>query len=185
MPEKTLEFLKRHLDAEEGSTGLSPLPQGFYANLSDYAQRLKRSMGAGNSEAGDRLISRQLAMVETMSRRVLGVRLMKAIEQGTMSSLLPEERFVGHIQDKGSKRFEMLVEAVASGKPSIVEFASNNEKSRDVVIRFVKQVKELVGLDMKRYGPFEVDDLASIPASSAAILVANGDAVEVAPKDDR
>jgi Gins51-like protein len=43
----------------------------------------------------------------------------------------------------------------------------------------VKHTNEIVGGDMRRYGPFEANDVASIPASDAAILVAGGEAVEV------
>jgi hypothetical protein len=45
-------------------------------------------------------------------------------------------------------------------------------------------VNELVGFDMRRYGPFEVDDVASIPAASADVLIAGGDAVEIVTRDN-
>jgi hypothetical protein len=76
------------------------------------------------------------------------------------------------------------VNAVSSGQPSFVEFAHLSESRRNVTVKFVKHVNELVGLDMKHYGPFEADDIASIPAASADILIAGGDAIEVYIRDD-
>ena len=77
-----------------------------------------------------------------------------------------------------------MVEAVSSGQPSFVEFAHLSEAQRNVTVKFVKHVNELVGLNMRRYGPFEAEDVASIPAASADILIAGGDAVEIYTRDD-
>ena len=77
-----------------------------------------------------------------------------------------------------------MVQAVASGQPSFVEFAHLSESQRNVTVKFVKHVDELVGLDMRRYGPFEAEDVASIPAASADILIAGGAAVEVYTRDE-
>jgi hypothetical protein len=76
------------------------------------------------------------------------------------------------------------VEAVSSGQPSFVEFAHLSESQRNATVKFMKHVNELVGLDMRHYGPFEADDVAAIPAASADILIASGDAVEVITRDD-
>ena len=77
-----------------------------------------------------------------------------------------------------------MVEAVAAGQPSFVEFAHLSETSRNVTVRLVRRISELVGLDMRHYGPFEADDVASIPAANADILIAAGDAVEIYTRDD-
>jgi len=37
---------------------------------------------------------------------------------------------------------------------------------------------------MKHYGPYEPEDVASLPSSSADVLVAAGDAIEVHTRDD-
>jgi DNA replication factor GINS len=98
--------------------------------------------------------------------------------------LLPEERYVCLAQAKFRRRFDSFVEAVSSGQPSFIELAHRSESERSVTIRFTKHVNELVGLDLRRYGPFEPEDVASIPAASADILIAGGDAVEVYTRDE-
>ena len=112
------------------------------------------------------------------------LRTKKATQQNALPQLLPEERYVCSAEQKFQRRFQTMVEAVSEGQPSFIEFAHLNETRRNVTVRFVKHVNELVGLDMRKYGPFEADDVASIPAASADILIAAGDAVEIYTRDD-
>jgi DNA replication factor GINS len=184
MPETTLEYLKRRLDSEGQSDPLLPLPSDFYSRISTYSQKLKRSAGSGSSEISIRLIATQSRMIESMVSQLLKLRTRKAMRQNALLQLLPEERYVCSAEQKFQRRFQTLVEAVSSGQPSFIEFAHLTESQRSVTVMFVKRVNELVGLDMRRYGPFEADDVASIPAASADILIAGGDAVEVYTRDD-
>jgi DNA replication factor GINS len=184
MPETTLEYLKRRLDSETSSDSLLPLPTDFYSSLSAYSQRLKRSASSGASEVSVRLTATQSKMIEAMVSQLLKLRTRKAMRHNALLQLLPEERYVCSAEQKFQRRFQTLVEAVSGGQPSFVEFAHMSESQRNVTVRFVKHVNELVGLDMRRYGPFESDDVASIPAASADILISGGDAVEVYTRDE-
>ena len=184
MPENTLEYLKRRLDSEGQSESLLPLPSDFYSRISSYSQKLKRSAGSGSSEISIRLIATQAKMIESMVSQLLKLRTRKAMRQSALLQLLPEERYVCSAELKFQRRFQTLVEAVSSGQPSFIEFAHLSESQRSVTVKFVKHVNELVGMDMRHYGPFEADDVASIPAASADILIAGGDAVEIYTRDD-
>ncbi len=184
MSETTLEYLRRRLDTEAQSEALLPLPSDFYSSLSAYSQKLKRSANSGASELSQRLMATQSRMIESMVRQLLNLRTRKATQQNATLQLLPEERYVCSAEQKFQRRFQTMVEAVSGGQPSFVEFAHQSESQRSVTVKFVKHVNELVGLDMNRYGPFEADDVASIPAASADILIVGGDAVEVYTRDD-
>ncbi|QQG48358.1 MAG: DNA replication complex GINS family protein [archaeon] len=184
MAEQVLEYLKRQLDSELQSSHLVPLPSDFYSKISSYSQKLKRSAGGGASDAAVRLIGIQAGMLESMAKELLEARIRKAVLQKQYLQLLPEERYVASARQKFESRFKGFVEAVSKGQPSFIDMAHRNEVGRSVTVRFTKQVSELVGLDLKRYGPFEVDDVASIPAANAGILVANGDAVEISTRDE-
>lgn len=184
MPETTLEYLKRRLDSESQSAALLPLPNDFYSALAAYSQKLRRSAGSGSSDVIVRLTATQSRMIESMVRQLLVLRTRKAMQQNAVLQLLPEERYVCSAEQKFQRRFQTMVEALSAGQPSFVEFAHLSESQRNITVRFVKRVNELVGLDMRRYGPFEADDVASIPAASADILVAGGDAVEVYTRED-
>ncbi|MDG6990025.1 MAG: DNA replication complex GINS family protein [Nitrososphaerota archaeon] len=184
MPETTLEYLKRRLDSEALTSDLLPLPGDFYSGISSYSQKLKRAAASGASEISTRLTATQAQMLESMVKQLLSLRMKKAIQQDAVLQLLPEERYVCSAEQRFQKRLDTLVAAVSGGQPSFVEFANLSESKRSVTIRFLKHVDELVGMDLRHYGPFEVEDVATIPAASADILIAGGEAVEIYSRDE-
>ena len=48
-----------------------------------------------------------------------------------------------------------------------------------VTLRFVKDIPAVIGADMKAYGPFMVEDVASLPVENAKVFVKQGLAVAV------
>ena len=131
----------------------------------------------------NRLVSRQLAMFESMVKKLLRISSQKALSRKSIARFLPEERYICSTAEGFERQLEAFGEAVASGQPSAVELAQRNEASRSTTVRFLKHVDELIGLDLRRYGPFEPEDLASIPSANAYLLVANGEATTVQPRD--
>jgi len=179
-----LESLKKQLDAEIESPTLVTLSHDFYSKLATYSQKLKRSGGPGSSDLALRLIVVQTAMIESMSRDLLASRAAKVKDQEAFLQLLPEERYVFTAQQRFDRRLNAFVEALTRGQPSFIEHAKKSESERSVTVKFTKHVDEVVGLDLKRYGPFESEDVASLPAANADILILAGDAVEIITRED-
>lgn len=183
MTDSILEQLRKRLDSETQTESLLALPRDFYSDIAAYSQKLKRSAGSGSSEVSIHLVSAQAKLLESMVKQMLNLRLRKALRLNMTLQLLPEERYICAAEQRFQKRFQTMVRAVSGGQPSFVEFAHASESQRSVTVKFVKHVNELVGLDLRHYGPFEPEDVASIPAASADILIAGGDAVEVLTRD--
>lgn len=184
MAETILDQVRRRLDSEVQTGVLQPLPADFYSSISKYTQTLKRSTGAGLSEISLHLVATQQRLIESMVSQLLTLRAKKALDQNVLIQLLPEERYVCSAEQKFQRRLRNMVQAVSGGQPSVVESAHLSESQRDVTVKFVKHVNEVVGLDLRHYGPFDPEDVASIPAASADILIAGGDAVEIITRDD-
>ena len=182
MPEPILESLKKHLDAESQSESPLPIAVDFYVSVAAYAQLLKRTSSSASSELANRLVSKQSAMLRAMVRDLMRLRASKALSQKAFAQLLPEERYVCSLGEEYSSQLVAFIDAVASGQPAAVELARKNELARGTTVRFLKHVDELVGLDLRKYGPFEPEDLALIPSANADLLVANGEAVEIRPR---
>jgi DNA replication factor GINS len=178
-----LEYLSRHIELEEGSDKLLQLPADFYSKTAAYARNLRRTYNSGNSEITNRLIERQSSMIQEMVGRIAKLRARKALAQRSLSQLLPEERHVCSLEDSFEQRLQEFIAAVSSGQSSFIEFAHRSEMNRMVVIRFIKPVSEVIGADLRRYGPFKPNDLASVPAANADILVANNEALVVRSRD--
>lgn len=130
------------------------------------------------------LVATQQRLIESMVSQLLNLRTKKALKQNGLSQLLPEERYVCSAEQRFQKRLRGMVQAVSDGQPAMVEFAHLSESRRNVTVKFVKHVNEVIGLDSRRYGPFEPEDVAAIPAASADILMADGDAIEITTRDD-
>jgi DNA replication initiation complex subunit (GINS family) len=177
-----LEYLNRHLVLEEESSDILPLPADFYTRIAAYTRNLRRTSNSGNSEVTNRLISRQSEIIRGIVRRLVALRAQKALTKSS-SQLLSEERHVFLVHEEFERRFDEFVEAVTSGQSAYLELAHRKEMSRNVTVRFLKPVAELIGSDLRRYGPFEPNDLASVPAANADILVANGEALVIYTRD--
>ncbi len=183
MVDTTLEYLKKALDSEIQATSLLQLPGDFYSKISVYGQKLRRSAGSSASEVANRLITKQVRMIDSMTRELLILRANKATQQRAFLRLLPEERYVCSAQQKFQRRFEIFTEAVSAGQPSFIEFARRSEAERNISVKLTKHIDELVGPDLRRYGPFEAEDIVSLPTANADILIASGDAVEICTRD--
>jgi DNA replication factor GINS len=58
----------------------------------------------------------------------------------------------------------------------------SKKKAKGMVVRFLKEVPEIVGADMKTYGPFKAEDIATLPVENAKALIKQEVAMEVETK---
>ncbi len=183
MPESMVEQLERYLETEDRAEKLTPLSSDTYSKVAAYMQNLRRTASSNNSDVTNRLINKQVEILDGMVRRMLSVRLGKAIVQSATQQLLPEERYVCSVETEFQRRKEAFLDAVTNGQPSFVGMAYRNEMGRSVTVRFLKPVPEIVGFDLRRYGPYKPQDLAVIPSANVDVLVANGEATVIYTTD--
>jgi DNA replication initiation complex subunit (GINS family) len=192
----TIERLRQVLESEEASETLTVLPADAYIKLANYAQKLRATTGSGNEDAPGRLAKKQLWLMEVMTRRLLQLRLAKGekeeeaaatheVDQPQRSSnnLLPEERYINDVFRQLTKKEERFVKAVADGQPSFFTLVQRRETQRMTTVRISKRVGEIIGADLKRYGPFEVNDVARLPMGNAQVMVASRQAVPISTDD--
>jgi DNA replication initiation complex subunit (GINS family) len=191
----TMDRLKQTLELEEASDTLTLMPADTYVKLANYAQKLRATTGAGNEDAPGRLAKKQLWLIEVMTRRLLQMRLAKAKkEASTMHNggqplphsskgLLPEEQYIDDTLNQLAKKEERFVRAVVDGQSSFFTLVQRRETQRMTTVRVSKRVGEIIGADLKRYGPFEVNDVARLPEGNAQVMVASKQAVPVSGDD--
>jgi DNA replication factor GINS len=66
-----------------------------------------------------------------------------------------------------------------AAKVEVVVPEMQGQPHRLVTLRFIKAIPAIVGSDMKTYGPFMAEDVASVPVENARILVKQGLAATV------
>jgi DNA replication initiation complex subunit (GINS family) len=183
----TVERLRQVLESEEASEELTAIPADTYVRLSTYAQKLRATIGSGNDDVPGRLARKQLWLIEAMTKRLVEVRLSKARkatrEDGQAArpskNLLPEERHIDDLLQQSVKKEERFLKAVVDGQPSFFTLVQRRETQRMTTVRISKRVGEIMGADLKRYGPFEVNDVARIPMGNAQVMVASSQAVPI------
>ncbi len=181
--ESTLELLKRFLDAETTSDRIGKLPGDLYSRLAAYCQSLRRTTSANGDDLSSRLIKKQITLIEGMVNQLLQTRMEKVISGASTNDLLPEEKHVSSLYMEFRKRQQRFIGAIVNGQPSFFAMANRNEMSKQVTVRFSKSIGEIIGFDLKRYGPFKAHDVAFVPSANADVFVANSEAVLVSERE--
>ena len=97
--------------------------------------------------------------------------------------LLDEEKFILDSQEEQQERTEMILSATINGKSKFLESLAQNHKIKRIVIRFLSQVDEIIGVDLEKYGPFNPEDIATIPYENAQALIAKNIATKIRWED--
>jgi DNA replication initiation complex subunit (GINS family) len=183
LDDQTIVVLKQLLEAEEQSESLVKLPGDIYSDVATYMQKLRKSADMNTDDPLSRLIRKQLWLIEGMSRQLLNRRFSKAIARNEVVGLLPEEKYVCGFYVEFERMRDKFVKAVVNGQPSLFAVLQANQMRKMITVRFRKPLGEVMGFDLKRYGPFKVHDVAQIPAGNAEALISNAEAVVVYTRD--
>ena len=188
---------------------LGGLEPDFYVKLTEYLAHIKEDKGAIDKKSVKvSLLEHEARNVERMLEDLLQLRYRKIIKTVTRMHRAPIElltaeeakmcqNFVGfeNAYAEFAKNLmagqetpitvtitqptisETLVPATQAAKQEIKPPAHVTHKR--LTLRFTKSIPAIMGADMKSYGPFNAEDVASLPALNAQILVKQGLAVLV------
>lgn len=171
---------------EKESIEVQPLPKDFFDKLAQYVKRLReegRMLDEKTTRA--RLLLRESKNVKKLSAELIQLRYEKVLKKAIAGETVGKEG----LTDDEEKLFREIVtltesyqnflKGVLSGRSLSVEV---KEKTKKCVLRFLQEIPAIIGVDMKTYGPFKPEDVASMPNENARILVKQGLAVEVEVK---
>jgi DNA replication factor GINS len=176
---------------------LGGLPPDFYAKIAEYLGRIKEEDKVLDKKSVKmNLLTREAQNVERMLEELLWARYRKIIKMATKTQKLPSElltpeeakmceTFAGF-----TKAYHKFADDLMQGQlvvePIKVTIRIESNAAAPTVqlhklstIRFIKNIPAIMGADMKSYGPFTAEDVASLPLQNAQILVKQGLAVLV------
>jgi DNA replication factor GINS len=165
--------------------GLQPLPEGFYAEMTGYVSELReqtRMLEKGSMRG--RIAEKERENAERMLRELSDLRLRKIVDtelEGVAvagSALSREERALQADLRRLLSGHEDRLKSILMGRAPRVE-ARPRPRAGLKVVRFLQAVPAIMGIDMKTYGPFRPEDVASIPEENAENLIRRGLAKEV------
>jgi DNA replication factor GINS len=171
MYDELYKIWKQELESDD----LIPLSSDFYARLADYVRRLgEESRMLDKRTAKANLLKRETQNAKRMIRELIRARCGKLVKKATKGMKVPpdvltvdEERIFSNVS-AFSDAFQSLTKEVLQGRRTGGETKREHKRA---FLRFLAQVPAIIGADMKSYGPFQAEDVASVPVDNAKILV--------------
>jgi DNA replication factor GINS len=185
---------------------IQPLPEGFHQAMAGYVTQLReQSRAAEKTSVRGKLIEKEREHAERMLQDINHLRLTKLVTSELNGApveplnLTTEEKrlqvemrrlLAAHTQ--GLKQAPQTREPAVEAPPVVTPPPipqSQPPQPHDMtdkgfkVVRLTQPLPAIMGVDMKTYGPFKAEDVASLPAQNADNLIRKGIAklVEIEP----
>lgn len=174
MYDELYEVWKQELEGVE----LGRLPSDFYSRIADYLRRLReesRMLDKRTVKAS--LLKKEMQNVKRMVRELIRTRYMKLVrkaakgEKVSSDVLTPKEKKIYMGISPFAEAYQSFAKSILRGHLPKVDV---KHKHKRAVLRFLKGVPAIIGADMKTYGPFRVEDIASLPVENAKVLIKQG-----------
>ena len=169
---------------EKENTEIQKLPKGFYAELAGYVKKIREeSRMLDEKTVKGRLLEQEYKNVKRMIEELVRLRYKKALRKALAGKIVPKEflteeeaRLQGEILPI-AEAYQAFVKEILRGRLSDTE--RRRKKPRKMLVRFLQEIPAIVGSDMKTYGPFKSEDIATLPVENARALIKQGVVVEV------
>ena len=164
---------------------LKALPEGFYAEMVGYVSQLReQTRMIDKTSLKGRISVKEKDNAEKLLREISNLRLRKIVlaelDRVALagSALTREEKNL--LSDLRSllTGHESKLKSILMGRVPQVD-AKPPQGTGLKVVRFLQAVPAIMGIDMKTYGPFEPEDVVSIPVENAENLIRRDIAKEV------
>ncbi|MCW3995637.1 MAG: hypothetical protein NWE98_05755 [Candidatus Bathyarchaeota archaeon] len=186
-------------------TSLGALPSDFYARIAQYIKHIKEENRQDQKSVKISLLEHEAQNVERMLEELLATRYRKIIKMTTKTQKVPVELLTVE-ETKMTETFAAFTDAYQKFSKSLLQGQSSTTQQpirviltqpvkaeakldasipssppapKRLTVRFSKAIPAIMGSDMKSYGPFQAEDVASLPELNAKILVKQGLAVLV------
>jgi DNA replication initiation complex subunit (GINS family) len=185
---------------EIDDASLGGLPPDFYSRITDYLRHIKEEdKPLDKKTVKINLLDQEAQNVSRMLDELLKARYKKIVKTITQSQKIPSElltveearicenfkAFTGAYKKFTKELLDGQVQIQTQAAPMQVQVAPlivkviSEPSHKRVAVRLVKAIPAIIGADMKTYGPFKIEDVTSLPADNAKMLVKQGLAVPI------
>lgn len=172
---------------EKESSEIQKLSKTFYAGLANYMKRIReegRMLDRKTTKA--RLMAHEFENAKRLVKELVRLRYDKALRNAASGKSMPvdtlteeEERLHGEILPLAESYKHFLTD-ILRGRVSRIEKEETPKKLQ--LVRFLQEIPAIVGADMKTYGPFKAEDIATLPSENARVLIKRAAAIEIETK---
>ncbi len=169
--------------AERSEKALQKVPPSFYDDVARLLNDCESSAVAAGQEMTQRaLFDKELKILRRFSMEIAETRMKKILDAALARQQISAEvlsREEGEFAKQialhvgGHSRF---ISDLAKGRGTTVETTTpvKPAEARREVVRFLSDFPAIIGVDLKTYGPFKGEDIATLPAENAFALVSQG-----------
>jgi DNA replication factor GINS len=172
----TLKDVYKMLEKEIETPTLQSLEPDTFQKIAEALGSLKAYEGI-EAKVRDKMVE----MLATSSCLMIETRQSKMSsgdEPLDYSKLTDEEKYILDSKRESNKRIDEVIAALVKGRPKVLESISARMRSKQIVVRFLKPIEAFVGIDMNKYGPYEQEDVATLPFENARSIIDGGGAIE-------
>ena len=171
---------------EEKEEELQTLAKDFYSQVAKYRKDLDNELSSAEENSfKKRLLLKEKSNSEKLVRLLVKRRIAKlkrymdsgkTIDAGCLTA---EEENVGKGEAELMSSLNTLIENTLAAKQIGATVEGEDLKEKRLILRFLRDTPAVIGLDMQVYGPFQKEDVASIPMENARIFLKHGIAKKV------
>lgn len=171
---------------ERESVEIQALPKDFYARLTDYMRKMREERRMLDKKTvRARLMEREFKNAKNLVEKLRQLRCEKSLNEVKAGKAVPKDRLTEEEErlyagiSPFAESYQALFKDVSRGRSPRVK---PGKKTKGMVVRFLQEIPAIVGSDMKTYGPFKPEDIATLPVENAKALIKQGVAEEVEAK---
>ena len=174
--------LYRTWKAEKSEKALQKLPASFYGEVRKLLGDCKASLAlTGQERTQKAIIEKEFKILQRLSTEIAKTRMRKIVDaalsgQTVKKEMLAEEeaefaKIVGtHVGDY----YHFVDDLVLGGLTTEEREPSKPAEVHLDVVRFLSDFPAIIGVDLKTYGPFKSEDIATLPTENASALISQG-----------
>jgi len=171
---------------ERENAEVQRLPGDFFVRLAGYVKRIReegRMLDEKTVRA--RLMQSEFKNVKKLVRDLIRLRYDKALRKAMTGKIVPRDVLTEEEEElqrgipPSMEVYQAFLKKILTGRPPYFE---RKEKPKTIVVRILQEIPAIIGSDMKTYGPFKPEDIATLPPENAKVLIKQGFAVEIETK---
>lgn len=162
---------------------LQSLESDFFKQLSQYIRKMHEELRMLDEKTLKyKLLNTELEKAKKLTSSIIEARLQKLIG----ASLENKNIQMLHLADEEAEIYRKILEVselCENLKKRTLEGRqiepTTSSKGEMILIRFMTKIPIVVGMDMRSYGPFEPEDIATLPKENAEALIRQKVAIRI------
>lgn len=168
MPEEeaiTFEFIREIQREEQRNTSLTKISEDFYDKVKSYVREKKKLV----QKKKDKAMATELRNIQRILEDIFNRRETKIMNHAIITArtgVMPQNLI-------GSEKefFEAMLEFLKNQRGRLLEESVKKVEEEYVKVELLEDTLEFLGIDLKKYGPYNKGDIVTLPKDNAELFI--------------